>query len=62
VSSYSLGDDLFDDVFSIEADGQFLGEYGVAIADATGVGGPKKVSAFEVWLFDKNHIRQPPKC
>ena len=56
VSSYSLGDDLFDDVFSIEADGQFLGEYGVAIADATGVGGPKKVSAFEVWLFDKNHI------
>jgi len=56
VSSYKLGDDLFDDVFSIEADGQFLGEYGVAIADSTGVGGPKKVSAFEVWLFDKNHI------
>jgi hypothetical protein len=56
ISSYKLGDDLFDDVYSIESDGDFLGEYGVAIADSSGVGGPKRVSAFELWLFDKNHI------
>lgn len=56
LASYKLGNDLFDEVFSIEVEGDFLGEYGVAIADFTGVGGPKKVSAFEVWLFDKNHI------
>lgn len=55
-SSYQLGEDLFDDVYSIESGGDFLGEYGVAIADSGGVGGPKRVSAFEVWLFDKNHI------
>ncbi len=56
VAAYQVGNDLFDEVYSIEADGEFLGEYGVAIADATGVGGPKKVSAFEVWLFDKKNI------
>ena len=56
VATYKYGDDLFDEVNSIEANGDFLGEYGVAIADATGVGGPKKVSAFEVWLFDKGDI------
>jgi hypothetical protein len=55
-SSYQLGEDLFDDVYSIESGGDFLGEYGVAIAESGGVGGPKRVSAFEVWLFDKNHI------
>jgi hypothetical protein len=56
IAAYQLGNDLFDEVYSIESDGEFLGEYGAAIADYTGVGGPKKVSAFEVWLFDKNHI------
>lgn len=56
IASYQIGNDLFDEVYSIEVDGDFLGEYGVAIADFSGVGGPKKVSAFEVWLFDKNHI------
>jgi hypothetical protein len=56
IASYQLGNDLFDEVYSIEDQGEFLGEYGVAIADFGGVGGPKKVSAFEVWLFDKNHI------
>lgn len=56
IASYQLGNDLFDEVYSIEEGGDFLGEYGVAIADYGGVGGPKRVSAFEVWLFDKNHI------
>lgn len=55
---YSLGDDLYDDSFSIESpSGDFLGECGVGIGDIIGVGDPKKVSAFEVWLFDKNDIQ-----
>lgn len=57
-TTYSLGDDLYDDSFSIEgATGDFLGECGVGIGDVIGVGDPKKVSAFEVWLFDKNDIQ-----
>lgn len=59
---YSLGDDLYDDSFSIEsAAGDFLGECGVGIGDMVGVGEPKKVSAFEVWLFDKNDIQTVTK-
>jgi len=61
-TSYSLGDDLYDDSFSIEsASGDFLGECGVGIGDTIGVGDPKKVSAFEVWLFDKNDIQTVTK-
>lgn len=56
IAAYQLGNDLFDEVYSIEAEGEFLGEYGMAIADAGGVGGPKRVTAFELWLFDKNHM------
>jgi hypothetical protein len=59
---YSLGDDLYDDSFSIEGPtGEFLGECGVGIGDIIGVGEPKKVSAFEVWLFDKNDIQTVTK-
>jgi hypothetical protein len=59
---YSLGDDLYDDSFSIESpSGDFLGECGVGIGDFIGVGEPKKVSAFEVWLFDKNDIQTVTK-
>lgn len=59
---YTLGDDLYDDSFSIEsAAGDFLGECGVGIGDLVGVGDPKKVSAFEVWLFDKNDIQTVTK-
>ena len=59
---YSLGDDLYDDSFSIESPtGDFLGECGVGIGDIIGVGDPKKVSAFEVWLFDKNDIQTVTK-
>jgi hypothetical protein len=38
-----------------------LGECGVGISEAIGVGDPKKVTAFEVWLFDKNDIRTVTK-
>jgi hypothetical protein len=62
MTSYSIGDDLYDDSFSIDApNAEFLGECGVGISDTVGVGDPKKVSAFEVWLFDKNDIQTVTK-
>lgn len=58
MSTYIIGDDFYDDSFAIEtASGEFLGETGVGISKAIGVGDPKKVTAFEVWVFDKNDIR-----
>lgn len=58
MASYKIGDDLFDDSFSIDsASGEFLGECGVGISDTIGVGDPKKVTSFEVWMFDKNDIQ-----
>ena len=62
MTAYSLGDDLYDDSFSIDSpSGEFLGECGVGVSDTIGVGDPKKVSAFEVWLFDKNDIQTVTK-
>lgn len=62
MTTYMLGDDLFDDSFSIDSpSGEFLGECGVGISEAIGVGEPKKVAAFEVWLFDKNDIQTVTK-
>lgn len=59
---YSLGEDSYDDSFSIESPtGDFLGECGVGIGDVIGAGDPRKVSAFEVWLFDKNDIQTVTK-
>jgi len=57
-TTYMLGNDLFDESFSVDdQSGDFLGECGVGISETIGVGDPKKVTAFEVWLFDKNDIR-----
>jgi uncharacterized membrane protein YciS (DUF1049 family) len=62
MASYKVGDDLFDDSFSIDSpSGEFLGECGVGISETIGVGVPKKVTAFEVWLFDKNDIQTVTK-
>lgn len=62
LSTYTLGSDLYDDSFSIDsASGEFLGECGVGISETIGVGDPKKVTAFEVWLFDKNDIQTVTK-
>jgi len=61
-TTYMLGDDLFDESFSIDdQQGSFLGECGVVIGETVGVGDPKKVTAFEVWLFDKSDIRTVTK-
>jgi hypothetical protein len=62
MTTYVVGDDLYDDSFSVDAaNGEFLGECGVGISDTVGVGEPKKISAFEVWLFDKNDIQTVTK-
>ena len=62
MTTYLMGDDLFDDSFSIDSStGEFLGECGVGIAETIGVGDPKRVSAFELWLFDKNDIQTVTK-
>jgi hypothetical protein len=62
MTTYILGDDLFDDSFSIDSpSGEFLGECGIGISETVGVGEPKKVTAFEVWLFDKNDIQTVTK-
>jgi hypothetical protein len=62
MTTYLHGDDLYDDSFSIETPtGEFLGETGVGVSEATGAGENKSVTAFEVWLFDKNDIRTVTK-
>lgn len=62
MTTYLVGDDLFDDSFSIDSPaGEFMGECGVGIAETIGVGSPKRVSAFEIWLFDKNDIQTVTK-
>ncbi len=61
-TSYTHGRDIYDDSFSIEnANGDFLGECGVGISESIGSESPKNVTAFEVWLFDKNDIRTVTK-
>ncbi len=62
MTTYILGDDLYDESFSIDTQGgEFLGEYGVGVSETVGVGDPKKVTALEIWLFDKNDIKTATK-
>ncbi len=61
-SVYRLGMDNFDESFSIEGeDGTFKGECGLGISEAMGEDTPRRVLAFEVWLFDKSDIRTVTK-
>jgi len=61
-TTYKLGEDTYDESFSVEtAMGEFLGECGVGISETIGAGEPDKVTAFEVWLFDKSDIRTVTK-
>ncbi len=60
VTTYNMGDDIYNESFSIDRPtGEFLGECGVDIAQVLDEGPPKKISAFEIWLFDKQDIRTP---
>ena len=62
MTTYLLGDDLYDESFSIDMpNGDFLGEYGVGVSESIGVGDHKKVTALEIWLFDKNDIKTATK-
>jgi len=62
MTTYVLGDDLYDESFSIDMQsGDFLGEYGVGVSESIGVGDQKKVTALEIWLFDKNDIKTATK-
>jgi hypothetical protein len=49
-----LGDDGYDTSFNIETPaGEFYGACGVGFSEVIGEGAPDKITAFEVWLFDK---------
>jgi hypothetical protein len=62
MTTYVMGDDLYDESFSIDApSGDFLGEYGVGVSETIGVGDPKRVTALEIWVFDKNDIKTATK-
>jgi len=61
-TTYVWGDDRFEYSFPIENRSQdFLGDCGIAIAESIGADTPRNVTAFEVWLFDKNDIRTRTK-
>ncbi len=61
-TTYALGEDTYDESFSIETPrGEFLGECGVGISEVIGSSIPDRVTAFEVWLFDKSDIRTVTK-
>jgi hypothetical protein len=60
-TTYAFGDDRFDMSSSIETSGgDFMGECGVGISESLG-GTPEKVTALEVWVFDKNDVRTVTK-
>lgn len=62
VTTYRLGEDTYDESFAVETPmGEFLGECGMGISEVAGAAEPGKVSAFEVWLFDKTDIRTVTK-
>jgi len=62
IAAYKLGEDAYDESFRIETrTGDYLGECGMGILDIIGTGKPDQVTAFEVWLFDKNDIRTVTK-
>ena len=57
-AEYHFGDDDFDCAFTIETpDGEFLGECGIGISDILAADDAQRVTAFEVWLFDKSDVR-----
>ncbi len=57
-TTYNLGDDDFDSSFDVETRvGEFLGQCGIGVSEVLGDDEPQKVTAFEVWLFDKSDVR-----
>lgn len=61
-TTYNLGDDDFDSSFDVETRvGEFLGQCGIGVSEVLGDDEPQKVTAFEVWLFDKSDVRTVSK-
>lgn len=57
-ATYKFGDDNYDTAFTLEtARNEFLGECGMGISETIGEGKPDKVTAFDLWLFDKTDVR-----
>jgi hypothetical protein len=57
-ATYKFGDDNYDTAFTLEtARNEFLGECGMGISENIGEGKPDKVTAFDLWLFDKTDVR-----
>jgi hypothetical protein len=62
LATYELGETSYDESFSVETPlGEFLGECGVSHSEIIGEGEPDRVTAFEIWLFDKDDIRTVTK-
>ncbi len=58
IPQYTLGNDNYDTSYSLETPrGEFLGECGMGISETIGEGKPDKVTAFDLWLFDKADVR-----
>lgn len=61
-ATYKFGDDNYDTSFSLETPrGDFLGETGMGVSEVIGEGKPDKVTAFDLWLFDKGDVRTVTK-
>ncbi|MCL4486804.1 MAG: hypothetical protein M1570_01580 [Chloroflexi bacterium] len=57
VATFSIGNDNYDTSFSLEtAQQDFMGECGMGISETIGEGRPDKVTALDVWLFDKADV------
>lgn len=57
-ATYKFGEDNYDTSFTLEtARGEFLGETGMGTSETIGEGKPDKVTAFDIWLFDKTDVR-----
>lgn len=57
-ATYTAGMDNFDASFPLETARQgFLGECGIGVSETVGDGLPDKVTAFDLWLFDKTDVR-----
>jgi len=62
LATYRFGEASYDESFSIESpDGEFLGECGMGISETLTEGTPNRVTALEIWLFDKTDIRTVTK-
>ena len=58
IGTYNFGQESYDESFTVETDkSDFLGECGMGILEGFASGNPKRVLAFDVWLFDKTDIR-----